>query len=124
MTIVCPNGVTHTITGDDDFIEVIVDGEFVNAFSEQELEDAHEEWEIEEFATDESHADYLRSQKRFYLPNLKSIVDESKSMDVYEIAKAFRVKNFFLAKGWIRYVDNGEEESSFDGENRDHSLFL
>ena len=35
-TITCPNGVTPT--SDDDFIEVIVDGEWVHKFTEQELE--------------------------------------------------------------------------------------
>ena len=34
-------------------------------------------------------------------------------MDVHEIAKAFRIKNFYLAKGWIRYVEGCEEEHQF-----------
>ena len=115
-TIKCPNGVTHTITDDDDFIEVIVDGEWVSEFSEQELEPANEEWEVEEFAEDESHADYLRSQRRFYLPSLQSIVDSSKPMEVDEVAKCFKVKNFSLIKGWVRFIDGCSEESSFDND--------
>jgi hypothetical protein len=114
-TIKCPNGVTHLVSdNEDDFIEVIVEDEWVDSFPEQKLEFSFEEWEVKEFAEDEEHAVYLRGMKRFYLPSLLSIVDNSKPMDVSEVAKCFKIKNFFLTKGWVRFTDGVSEESSFD----------
>lgn len=113
-TILCPNGVTHSVSNnDEDFIEFVVDGEWVDYFTNQELEPYSEEWEIEEFAEDEEHADYMRKQRHFYLPCLMSIVDNSKPMDVYEVAKCFNV-DYFLTKGWVRFIDGVNEDSSFD----------
>ena len=45
-------------------------------------------------------------------------------MDVHEKAKYFKIENWFLIKNWIRYIENREEESSFNNENRDYSPFL
>lgn len=109
LSITCPNGVTHTKTGEDDWIEFWVEPDDVDYFTEQgfELEPCCEEWEVQEVfkGTLGIDEDYARSLMRFNVPNLRSIVDPEKSMDVYEIAKCFKV-DFFRTKCWIRFIDS------------------
>ena len=116
-TIVCPNGATHTKTGDDDWVEFWVEPDDVDYFTEQgvELEPVYEKWEIEETMETNVDKGYVRSLKRFNVPNLRSIVDPGQSMDVREIAKCFKV-DYWRTKCWIRFIDSVEVESEILGE--------
>lgn len=110
-TITCPNGVTHTTTSDDssDWVEFIITKDNLKeSYNQFTPERYFEEWEVEEFA-DDGDPDFMRSLYSVNVDNLRSVVDETKSMDVYEIAKCFGI-DYFACEGWVRYIDDCEVE--------------
>ena len=112
-TIKCPNGVTHTRTGEDDFVSFIVEPDYVDYYKEMfDVEPYNESWEVEELMEEDNtlDEDYIRGLGEFTVPNLKSVVNPDESMDVWEIMKCFKVSAHGL-KGWIRFIDSCEEES-------------
>lgn len=110
-TITTPNGVTHTTTGEEDFVEFLIEPEFVEDYKDYNLEPYMEEWEIDAHDGIEDK-DYTLGLRVFDVPNLQSIVNPEESMDLYEISKCFKI-SLHGVKAITRFIDATEEESEF-----------
>ena len=114
-TIVCPNGVTHTTTGEEDFVEFIIEPEFVDSYKDYELEPYMEEWEIAEYDEIEDK-EYTLGLRVFTVPNLQSVVNPEESMDLWEISKCFKI-SLHGVKAITRFIDATEDEVEFLHDN-------
>ena len=112
-TITTPNGVTHTTTGDEDFVEFLIEPEWVHIHQEQgwELEPYMEEWEIDEHDQIEDK-DYTLGLRVFDVPNLKSVVNPDQYMPLEDIMKCFKV-NLLGVKAITRFIDATEVEVQY-----------
>ena len=111
--IVTPNGVTHTTTGESDFVEFLIEPEWVHIHQEQgwELEPYMEEWEIAEYDQIEDK-DYTLGLRVFDVPNLRSVVDPTKDMPLRDIMKCFKVE-LLGVKAITRFLDACETEVEY-----------